>query len=214
MKSKILLSCCMFFLSICILKAQDLQWKHFGNLLKARHYNNALYLGNNEILVSGGYINSKGTFIVNWSDAHLTGPPTRSCEIISLKDKTTRLTDSMSFARAEFPMLMTKDSNVVAISGINKEGATGELTPTVELYDRTTKRWEVIGNLIVPRRQHAAVFINDEEIIITGGRNQDVSAISAAEIFNVTTGKSRLIAKFPAAYSGMIAQIASDGSIL
>jgi hypothetical protein len=161
-------------------------WKRYCDLKSSRQFFNAFDIGNNEILVVGGYINS-----VNIG----TGYVTRSCEIINTVNGTSVYTDSMASAKAEFVALLTPDSNVVAVSGLSQQS--GGLTSQVELYNRTTKKWSVIGNLQVARRQHGACFISSTEILVVGGRLANSTTIATAEIFNITTGVSRFVQDYP-----------------
>jgi hypothetical protein len=58
--------------------------------------------------------------------------------------------------------------------------------------------------LLIGRHNHIAAFINQEEIIVVGGRaNYNYAgAIAEAEIFNIRTGKSRMISDFPIKQGG------------
>lgn len=166
------------------------QWKRFGELHTARHVFGALYIGKGKILVAGGQAKNSQTRKLE---------PINSCEIINVYTGTVTLTDSMSVPRAEFSMLLTKDSNVVVVGGVRQMTSVidNRNTALVELYDRSTHQWRVLGSLLVARRQHAAVFINDEEILVACGRVDNLDGVRSAEIFNIHTGLSRRIADYP-----------------
>ncbi|MBL7974595.1 MAG: hypothetical protein JNJ85_06765, partial [Candidatus Kapabacteria bacterium] len=179
------------------------QWKKFGDLIESRQYFNAIYIGNGEVLVIGGYAFPNGL---------QSGAPTRRCEIINAYTKVISSTDSMRAARAEFIALLTPDSNVIAISGLTN--SSGALTNSVEVFNRVTKRWSVIGTLNHPRRQLGATFISNTEILIVGGRRADLSSMDSAEIFNIATGISTDIRNYPLKLNSVIMSQLSNGQII
>ncbi|MDW8272085.1 MAG: hypothetical protein RML15_06720 [Bacteroidota bacterium] len=123
----------------------------------------------------------------------------------------------MNIGRAEFCALLTPDTNVVVISGIsgrvNTTGGSGIHTPTVEFYNRRTNHWQIIGNLLIARRQHTACWVSDEEILIVGGRTQDLTTIPTAEIFNIRTGQSRFTTDFPYPMTDLVSTTSSQGKM-
>jgi|GEM_PF-1389806 len=186
----------------------QLQWSEFGNLSQARNYFEALPIGNGKALVIGGYTSGG----VGHDGYYMAVNPGASCEIIDVVNHTITATGSLNVPHAEFVALLTPDSNVVAISGVTDEQQ--GLTPVVELYDRASGEWRVIGSLFVERRQHAACFINDEEILVVGGRRRDLGSLADAEIFNIRTGISRFVHDYPAVINTAVAGRASNGDIL
>jgi hypothetical protein len=180
----------------------QLAWKIFGSLREARHDFCAAYLGNSQILVIGGYVNSTG--------GNQTGPPSASCELIDVMNRTIVPAAPMSIPRSEFVALLTKDSNVIVLGGETGNGTTA----SCELYERSTHRWLPAGNLLVPRRQLAAQFISDTEILVVGGRAIPASGIADAEIFDVATKTSRKVADYPFIITNHVAGISSRGSFV
>lgn len=195
--------CRMICLVILLISAQNLMfaqnsWKLFGNLNYARHLHNALPISGSKVLVMGGYINSSGP---------LSGTVTASCEIIDISTKQIYSTSAMISPRTEFVSLMTKDSNIVVVSGYG--------TPTVEIFERAIGKWRNLGNLLIPRRQHSAIFINDTEILVIGGRNiNNLNAMSTAEIFNIHTGVSRPVSDYPLVVATLAIGKTSLGDII
>lgn len=178
-------------------------WKEFGSLQYSRYYPAAMTLNEHEVIVMGGHDNQPGQYIRALA----------SCEIIDLKSRSIYETTPMNYPRAEFPALYTQDSNIVAVSGVTNDG-TNECTPTVEIFDRQTRSWRVIGDLIYSRRQHIAIFLNPDEILVVGGINGYLVTRSAAEIFNIRTGKSRETTYFPYEINSARAVYSSSGDIL
>jgi hypothetical protein len=188
--------------------AAQLQWNQFGDMAYGRNFFEALPIGNGRALVIGGY----GSGGVGHDGYYMPVQPITSCEIIDVANHSITATGSLNVPHAEFTALLTPDSNVVAISGVtaNNQG----LTPVVELYDRATGRWRVIGSLLVERRQHTACFINRDEFLVVGGRHVDLSSMATAEIFNIRTGRSRLVHDYPDVINTPVSGIASNGDLL
>jgi hypothetical protein len=109
-------------------------WKRFGDLQQRRSNFGALAISPSKVLVMGGYIN--------------TSQITASCEIIDAIQRTVSPAATMNVARSQTVFLLTRDSNVVAISGMSN----GNVTPLCELYDRLTNKWSIIGSLNIARR--------------------------------------------------------------
>lgn len=172
------------------------KWELYGDLLSARHSFEAVALNNDSILVVGG----RATSSLN------------SCEIIDIKNKKIYPAASMSVARADFILLVTKDSNYVVIGGFN---GNFNCTKTVELFDRKTMSWKVLGSTNVGRMHFTAQFINENEILIVGGRASGGSiSLSSAEIFNIQTGISRNISDFPSLFCDGMSAITSKNDIV
>ncbi len=167
------------FCSLSPLKAQR-AWRKIGDLQQARTIFGALPLSNRQILVMGGYT---------------SGQVAATCELIDIESRSITRATPMNAPRAESAFLLTRDSNIVAISGLST--ASGSVTPLCELYNRTTGQWTIVGRLLTARRQHVACFLNTEEILVVGGRDANITTLSSAEIFNLRTGQSRIIADFP-----------------
>lgn len=155
-------------------------WRKIGDLEFSRRLFGALPISSHQILVMGGY----GELGI-----------TQTCEIIDIESSIITRTLPMNVARAESVFLLTRDSNIVAVSGLNSTN--NDVTPVCEIFNRRTLQWSVIGRLLVGRRQHVACFLNNEEILVVGGRDETIATLRSAEIFNIRTGQSRMIADFP-----------------
>lgn len=195
------------------ISAQNYSWKYWTKLnYPRRNYpaiNHAVVLDNCRILVAGGLTDgNSGTF----------GQPTNKCEIVNACCPGVTMTADMNYPRSEHILLTTPDSNVIAINGmtaITSQGSfTGPVTNTVELYNRSTGTWSVIGSTNIARRQGQAVFISDHEVYIVGGRLSDLSTLSSAEIFDLTTGTSTTAAPAPMPVNMHRVELASNGDVI
>ncbi len=203
--------CCLYawLLSLAV-NASTQEWKYFeAPLQTGRHYFQALPIAYDKVIVMGGFINSSGP---------QNGIPTKTCEIIDLAQHRVYPAQPMNEGRAEFVALLTTDSNVIAISGVTGSitvaGGSGILTPTVELYDRTTNQWRIIGNLLFPRRQHTAIWLDDHRILVVGGRAEDLTTLSSAEIFDIRIGTSQPAPPYPYAMTDLVSARTSSGRII
>lgn len=202
------------WLTTSLLYAHHSQWRKLGELHEGRYYFGAAYIGNGEVLVAGGLV-KKDT---NGDNSIKNTVTTKSCEIINIWNRAVSTTASMASARAEFPMLLTQDSNVVVIGGV----ATNDVSninanknlSTVEMYNRSTKEWQVLGSLLIARRQHAAIFINEEEILVVAGRMDNLDGTRSAEIFNIRSGVSRRVADYPYPLNNLNILRTSSGKII
>jgi hypothetical protein len=84
----------------------------------------------------------------------------------------------------------------------------------VEVYNPQTQQWRRAGNLIIARRQHTACILNPEEILVVGGRLENLTSIAAAEIFNIRTGKSTRVADFPYPINSGVSVLTASGHLL
>jgi N-acetylneuraminic acid mutarotase len=190
-------------MALCLTQSvhAQLSWKIFGTLREGRADCQVVCIGKGQALVIGGY--------------NAGGSPVPSCELLDVNLQTITDAAPMNVARAEFVALLAPDSSVIAVSGdMTGDPNWGELTPTVERYDRATRRWRVIGSLKTARYQHVAGFISDHEILVVGGRHANLSSMKDAEIFDVTTGTSTTVANYPFVVSTPVMGVSSTGDVL
>jgi hypothetical protein len=165
-------------------------WSRLQDLSIPRSGAGAVYIGSGRVLVVGGSIG-----IPELHDPKAI--PVATCDIVDAWRGTTTAAASMTVARAEFVALSAPDSNVVVIGGATGSDPNGAVTGSVELYDRTSGAWRTVGSLRTARRQHVAGFIDDHRILVVGGRLQNYTSLTDAEIFDLRTGTSTQAAPFP-----------------
>jgi hypothetical protein len=177
-------------------------WKRFGTLREARHSFAAYSIASGRALIAGGYVNSFGGVY--------SGTPTANCEFLDADNRTITPAPAMTTSHAEFASVQMPDGTILIISGTSAGG----LTPRVDAYSPQTNSWRNLGNILIARRQHTACALNDDEIIIIGGRLANLNTIAAAEIFNIRTGQSRRIADFPYPINFGSAAMARSGRVM
>ncbi|TAL70010.1 MAG: kelch-like protein [Bacteroidetes bacterium] len=200
MKNKYLFLLVIIIISNVNILSSEVKWRIFGNLNQPRTFINAVAISDTEIIVIGGY----NSFT---NDKNLS-----SCEIIDVKNDTIKNGPSMNFPRSYYATIVTKDTNIIVVSGCRV--GIDQLTPSVEMFDRKTRRWRYLGNLKVARWQHNAELINDNEIIVIGGRLGDQSVINSVEIFNLNNGISRIISPYPFPTSDGVSGFTSEGKLV
>lgn len=179
------------------------QWRYVDSLQTPRVFFSALYIGNNKILVMGGMTQST---LSNTTD---------SCEFISVDSGKVSPAPRMPIARAEFPALLSNDGNVIAIGGIiQATNNSGPVTAQVDLYNPSTNSWTTLGNLLFARRQHSAIFIDNDRILVVGGRRTDLSSIVESEIFNIRTGQSTRVADYLFPVNGAASETSINGNFM
>ena len=173
------------------LYAQELQWKVFGHLHNGLRGFCAAPIGSGRVLVIGGFSEQRG-----FQNYRIRGSVTNSCEMIDVKSRRITSAPSMHSPHANASMVQRQDSNIIIISGLNTDSTS---TPICELYDRKKNEWRASGSLLIARHTHSAALLNDEEILVVGGRAKSnyAPAIAEAEIFNIRTGQSRFVSDFP-----------------
>lgn len=183
----------------------NLQWKKFADINTKRARFEAAFISRNEILIFGGYADTlNGSQIISAASVEVLNTDTRISTYIA----------HMIVPRSELASVVTLDSNVIAIGGTSVPLLSSTSTSLIELFDRKTRTWRSIGNLITARCQHEAILLNDHEVLVVGGRDITNSTLNSAEIFDITTGTSRLTTPFPHHINNPLTARSSIGSAL
>ena len=174
--------------------AQIEHWKPAGKLLQARHYFLTEILPSGEVLIIGGIVGTS-----RFADgARLDGDATTSCEIYDPVTQTSRVAAELTGPHSEAASVQTKDGHVIVIGGLSTRGKDYNCSDLIERYDPEADEWTALGRMSGPRRRHSAVLLDDDNILIVGGANGNVTT-DAAEIFMISKGTTRLVDPFPMA---------------
>lgn len=185
----------MFVVMVCAhlswVSGQEPQWKVFGHLQEGRMGFGSALIGEGKALVAGGWTNLRGV-----QRERMRGTVSAATEIIDLSTHRVQYAHPMNIPHAEAVTLQTPDSNVIVISGLTNDSIA---TPICEIYEQNTHRWRILGTLLLGRYSHTAAFINKDEVLVVGGHANFnyAAAVAEAEIFNIRTGKSRIVEDFP-----------------
>ena len=99
---------------------------------------------------------------------------------------------AMAVARAAHTATLLSDGRVAIVGGGNGRYPNMNVIRTVEIYDPSTNRFTVAGELRVARQKHAAALLDKGRLLIVGGSdNRDWRGrYSSAEIFDLASGQS------------------------
>jgi hypothetical protein len=99
---------------------------------------------------------------------------------------------AMAVARAAHTATPLFDGRVAIVGGGNGSYPNMNVIRTVELYDPSTNRFTVAGELGVARQKHATALLDNDRILVVGGSdNRDWRGrYASAEIFDVARGQS------------------------
>jgi hypothetical protein len=138
----------------------------------------ATQLRDGRVLLVGG-VNNGGTEL-------------RSAELFDPRTGKFSAAAEMHDARAAHTATLLPDGRVAITGGGDGRYPNVTVHRSVEVYDPTTNKFAVAGQLAVARHKHAASALGDGRIVVIGGSdNRDWRGrYESAEIFDVATGKS------------------------
>lgn len=185
-------------------------WSLTGPMDYPRFIHAGSFLNDNRFLVTGG-----GTppyfFPVN--NAEILDPATR---LFSLSGGT------MSDPRWSHTQNTLADGKVLVIGGRNFQAPSipgAKVLDSADIYDPTTDTFTPTGNMVVPRRSHKAILLDDGRVLVTGGGDSVSTAatmpLDTAEIYDPSTGTFRLLTAtmtVPRQYHSMVKL--TDGTVL
>ncbi|MFN5308601.1 MAG: Kelch repeat-containing protein [Candidatus Kapaibacterium sp.] len=158
------------------------QWQKSGSLILARQRFNVALLPNNEVLIMGGMLQN--------------GTITNTTEIYNPITRQTRQGTPMNQPHGECDVITRSDGTIIVVGGIY-DYSIEQVTKAVELYNPATQEWTVIGFLLHGRRQHCALALNHDEILVAGGFGSKLTQLNSAEIFTISKGTSRSVGNLP-----------------
>ncbi len=188
-------------LLLCIMPAAALHsqpvWKEFGRLSGPRLMHSALQISPDEILVIGGLRSAPPAIALS------------SCEIINVSQRTVTPAATMGVPRASFAAVLTSASDVVVVGG-TRNGDRDVLT-SVELFDVATRQWRSLGWLRQARRDATAVLIDDNTLLVVGGRDANDLPLQTVELFDIVSGSTRGAADYPQPVTNHVMDISLAG---
>lgn len=124
-----------------------------GTLSQARSMHTATLLGNQKVLVVGGW---------NGSEA------LSSAEVYDIVSQTwTLLENEMTNARRGHTATLLSNGKVLIVGGDDGEGS---YVASAEIFDPATNSFTATAELNIGRTGHAAVLLNDGSVLIVGGQ--------------------------------------------
>ena len=185
-------------------------WSLTGPMDYARFIHAGSFLNDNRFLVTGG-----GTppFFFPVNTAEILDPATR---LFSLSGGT------MSDPRWSHTQTPLADGKVLVIGGRNFQSPAipgAKVLDSADIYDPGTDTFTPTGNMVVPRRSHKAILLDDGRVLVTGGGDSVSTAatmpLDTAEIYDPVTGSFTLLTStmtVPRQYHSMVKL--TDGTVL
>ncbi len=178
--------------------AQQLAWQRVGELQRGIGFFEVAMLSTSRVLVMGGRGPSPQAF-----DA---------CTIIDVERRSITPAAPMSIGRVVFASTIMPNGRVYVFGGYQDYPVNG--VAVIECYDPINDRWENVGELTQGRAQLCVTPVNDEEILIVGGRIGVNTVVATCEIYNITTKNTRRIADYPYITSFAKVMRTRDGRLL
>ena len=128
-----------------------------GDLHVGRRNHTATRLANGHVLLCGGY--AQGTFVTD-----------RAEDFDPSSETFTQLTAHMRQPRAGHTATRLADGRVLLAGGwYEVSSGTLNVAQTAEIFDPATGQFSDVGNLGIPRADHAALRLPDGRVLVTGG---------------------------------------------
>ncbi|MCZ6538439.1 MAG: protein kinase, partial [Chloroflexi bacterium] len=164
---------------------------------------NSVLLADGRVLVTGG------------------GGDFRCAEVFDPATETFSNTVGMVVGHLAHTATLLQDGRVLITGGWDSSGRTTDL---VEIYDPETGRFTRTSRLAIFRGDHFAALLPSGEVLIAGGIMQstpkgsesvrEADCLSTAEIFDPTTGMSRVVNRMPVGSCEPRAAVLPNGEIL
>lgn len=141
------------------------------------------------------------------------GRPTSGATLIEPRTNTTTvLVSQLSHARSGHTATVLPDGGVLVIGGV---GVDGQLLRSVERFDPTAQRFDVVNLDLSPRAEHTATMLTDGRLLIAGGLSRAGDARSDVEVVNALTGEiERFDARLETARFGHLAALLPSAPVL
>jgi hypothetical protein len=166
-----------------------------GNLIVPRVGHSAELLGDNRVLVAGGW--SESTVVAS---AELFDPTSRQFSVAG----------DMTEARADFTATVLTDGRVLLVGG---RGSNNVVLASAELFDPRTAKFTKTAGLRGARTGHTATVLTNGKVLIVGG-SDGTADLSTAELYDPTIGKFTPTGSMHVARQGHTATLLYDDRVL
>ncbi|HZO83229.1 MAG TPA: kelch repeat-containing protein [Candidatus Binataceae bacterium] len=172
-----------------------------GSMVTGRELHTATLLRDGKVLVVGGE-DAKGLALASAE----TYDPAIGAFIA---------TGSLNVGRYGHSATLLPDGRVLIAGGerIDDDGFDIALS-SAEIYDPTTGRFHPTGNMRVARKHDTATLLNNGEVLIAGGEDNNGHALQSAELYDPSTGRFRLTGQMLSPHDSHAAALLSDGRVL
>lgn len=184
--------------SINLLDATSGAWTEALQMTTGRADMRALALSSTLLFIHGGARSLTGSPIAEWADL-TTGLSTPA---------------TASHARQHHTITRLADGRILIAGGLSTEGYAGNVSPTLEIWDPTTRLWRyALRPLQQARQGHTATLMPDGSVVFVGGYTASGMATSA-ERFDPATEAVSFFESPLLGRAGHVALLQQDGRLL
>lgn len=163
-----------------IFDPQTLSFTRTDEMMMRRAHAEAVLLRSGKVLVAGG---SGGGDNDQTTCAEIYDPVTERFSHIGY----------MQFGRSYFTAVMLRDGRVLLAGGMSGgQYPNRQVESTAEIFDPSTGRFNLTGNLSTPRYKQGAALLPDGRVLVVGGSNETGRLqyeYSSTEIYNPESGR-------------------------
>jgi large repetitive protein len=106
------------------------------------------------------------------------------------------------------------DGTVLVTGGIGPDGGNEFILPMAELFDPQTSSFTAVGSMNTGRWVHAAVRLQDGQVLIVGGTDDAQGSLASAELYNPSTGSFSPVGDMSGPRENATATLLPDGRVL
>jgi Kelch motif/Galactose oxidase, central domain len=106
------------------------------------------------------------------------------------------------------------DGTVLVTGGVGPDNGNEFILPMAELFDPRTNSFTAVGSMNTGRWVHAAVRLQDGQVLIVGGTADAQGSLASAEIYNPSTGSFSPVGDMTGPRENATATLLPDGRVL
>lgn len=141
---------------------------------------------------------------------HLAAATTLACATLSAQAQIT--TGAMTAPRMFHQASALADGRVLLTGGASNPSSA--VLASTEIYDPASGTFQPQAPMLVAKREHAAVTLQDGRVLVAGGMTPNGTFSSFAEIFNPATGQWTAAAPMNTAFFRTMARLLPDGRVM
>ncbi len=122
-------------------------------------------------------------------------------------------TRNMNMKRSGATATLLNNGKVLVAGGTTSDKTGPKTLREVELYDRSTDKWEIVQPMLTPRAAHTATLLKSGVVLITGGFNGD-NVLDSTELYDPNANSWSFSASICPPRGGHLAVLLSDRKVM